>query len=118
MHGHRIGYVRVNSFGQNPGHLTRRLFASMLGRIDRLALSSRQLLRRHPKKRLRYPPGMEMCLKKWLPDEPEKSAPGLSRGFGQPVYPPGDKSVLGCTQVGVYFSIAGRPKRKFRTRPA
>ena len=35
--------------------------------------------------------------------DPETSAQGLGRGFGQPVYPPGDKTVLGCTQVGVYF---------------
>ena len=44
-----------------------------------------------------------MCLKKQLPDDPETSAQGLWRGFGQPVYAPGDKSVLGCTQAGVYF---------------
>ena len=28
---------------------------------------------------------------------------GYGEDFGQPVYPPGDKSVLGCTQAGVYF---------------
>ena len=44
-----------------------------------------------------------MCLKKRLLDDPEMSAQGLWRGFGQPVYPPGDESVLDCTQVGVYF---------------
>ena len=44
-----------------------------------------------------------MCLKKQLLDDPETSAQGLGRGFGQPVYPPGGKTVLGCTQVGVYF---------------
>ena len=44
-----------------------------------------------------------MCLKKQLLDDPETSAQGLGRGFGQPVYPPGDKTVLGCTQVGVCF---------------
>ena len=46
-----------------------------------------------------------MCLKKQLLDDPETSAQGLRRGFGQPVYPPGDKTVLGCTQVGVYFQL-------------
>ena len=44
-----------------------------------------------------------MCLKKRLLDDPETSAQGLWRGFGQPLYPPGVKTVLGCSQAGAYF---------------
>ena len=53
-----------------------------------------------------------MCLKKQLLDDPETSAQGLGRGFGQPVYPSEDKSVLDCTQVSVYFQSPEGPKRK------
>ena len=44
-----------------------------------------------------------MCLKKQLLDDPETSAQGLGEVLGSRLYPPGDKTVLGCTQVGVYF---------------
>ena len=44
-----------------------------------------------------------MCLIKQLLDDPETSAQGLWRGYEQQVCPAGDKTVLGCTQEGVYF---------------
>ena len=55
-----------------------------------------------------------MCLKKQLLDDPETSAQRLGRGFGQQVYPPGDNTVLGCTQVCIYFQSPEGQKRIFQ----
>ena len=95
------------------GHLTRRLFASMLGRIDGLPLPSGKPMLWHPRKQFLYPPGMESCLKKLGLDadwtvlgDPERDA--RSRWSSRRKH---------CTQWdadGCIFSIAGRPKRKFR----
>ena len=70
-------------------------------------------MQRHPRKRFRYPPGMESCLKKLVLDAPETGFQDAERAERKPLVPPGRELVPGgihWRQMGVDSLPSGGQK--------
>ena len=95
-------------------HLTRRLFASMLGRTDGLSLPSGWPRLRHLRNRFRYPPGRERCLKKLVLEAEATGFQDPEKGGWEPVGPSGRKNRARRARLeatGVYTRNRRRVKK-------